>query len=387
MLAGDLSGNAHTTRLAEEFVSRHPGCTLHALGSRSLGDVARGTGGTWIGDTTNLSAIGLLSVLRIYLKARWLSFQMKRFVRRHPVDVAVLCDWGGFNCRQLKFFKKAGVPVLYYFPPRSWQREGMAGLRFAPMVARVATPFEWSAERLKGVGCHAEWVGHPLLEGAAGRRSRDELRRDLGVEAGEKLIALLPGSRRSEVDVLGPRMAAVAEILSKRGGVKFVVPVPRPLLDRARACFPESFQLRVDAAGEALAACDAAVVKMGSATLEAAVAGAPQVAVYDFGWACRLEWALLWMWKRIPFIAMPNIILQRPLVPEILGLECTPAMIAAKVEELLHHARAREAMEEGYREIREKLGSGLPKGATKRTVEILEEMLGLAAGGKNLPCS
>jgi len=126
---------------------------------------------------------------------------------------------------------------------------------------------------------------------------------------------------------------------------------------------------------------------MGSATLEAAVAGAPQVAVYDFGWACRLEWALLWMWKRIPFIAMPNIILQRPLVPEILGLECTPAMIAAKVEELLHHARAREAMEEGYREIREKLGSGLPKGATKRTVEILEEMLGLAAGGKNLPCS
>ena len=377
MIAGDLSGNAHTTRLAKEFVARQPGCTLHALGGRSLGDVALRTGGTWIGDTTNLSAIGLLSVLRIYLKARWLSFKMRRFVRRHPVDVAVLCDWGGFNCRQLKFFQKARVPVLYYFPPRSWQREGAAGLRFAPMVARVATPFEWSASRLQDVGCAAEWVGHPMLEAAEGRRSREELRRDLGVGAGERLIALLPGSRRSEIDILGPRMAAVAEILEKRGGVKFVVPVPRPMLERARACFPESFHLRVDGAAEVLAACDAAVVKMGSATLEAAVAGAPQVAVYDFGWACRVEWALLWMWKRIPFIAMPNIILQRKLVPEMLGLECTPAAIAAKVEELLDRPEVAAEMADGYREIRENLGSGLPKGATRRTSEILEEMLGL----------
>jgi lipid-A-disaccharide synthase len=119
-----------------------------------------------------------------------------------------------------------------------------------------------------------------------------------------------------------------------------------------------------------------AVVKTGSATLEAAVAGAPQVTVYDLGWASRFEWLLLWMWKKIPFIAMPNIILQRRLVPELLGLHCRPEAIAAAVNRLLGNQEDRLQMEEGYKEIRAHLGENLPFGASARTVEILEEMLG-----------
>ena len=375
-VAGDLSGDAHSARLAERLAERHPGFLLHALGGRSLGAAVQRTGGVWIGDTTNCSAIGLSSVLPIYLWARWLSFKMRRFVRSRPPDAVVLCDWGGFNCGQLKFFNKAGVPILYYFPPRSWQRTGNAGLRFAPMVTRVATPFEWSAARLTAAGCRADWVGHPILESVAEPGKRERLRREFEVGPDEKLVALLPGSRKAEVGVLGPCLAEVAAILSRGGPVKFVVPVPEPLAERARGYFPAPIKILVGRATDALLACDAAVVKTGSATLEAVAAGAPQVTVYDFGWAGRIEWLVLWMWKKIPFIAMPNIILQRPLVPELLGLNCRPEAIAAAVSKLLSSNEARESMEEGYREIRGHLGENLPSGATDLTVEILEEMLG-----------
>lgn len=374
-IAGDLSGNANTTRLAECLVARHPGMVVHALGGAALGAVAKKSGGTWIADTTNCSAIGITSVLLIYARAKWMSLRMQQFVRKHPVDAVVLCDWGGFNCRQLKFFNTMGIPILYYFPPRSWQQSGKAGLAFAPLVTRVATPFSWSAERLNAAGCRADWVGHPLLETAMAPSRREVLRAEFGVQPGERLVALLPGSRKSEVRVLSPRMVKAAEILTKDSPIKFVVPVPEPLLEMAHKMFPPPFHILAGRSTDALLAADAAIVKMGSATLEAAVLGAPQVSVYDFGWATRLEWILLWAWKKIPFIAMPNIILQRELVPELLGRNCRPEAMAKALNGLLENPEAIQEMENGYQEIRRQLGSELPHGATMATARILEEML------------
>jgi lipid-A-disaccharide synthase len=87
----------------------------------------------------------------------------------------------------------------------------------------------------------------------------------------------------------------------------------------------------------------------------------------------------LWAWKRIPFIAMPNIILQRRIIPELLGLHCRPETIAREIGKLLNDAGARQAMEEGYQEIRRHLGSDLPLGATEQTARIIEEMVGLTS--------
>ena len=98
-------------------------------------------------------------------------------------------------------------------------------------------------------------------------------------------------------------------------------------------------------------------------------------------WIGRIEWLLLWMWKKnIPFIAMPNMILQRQAVPELLGLDCTPEKIAKAVAQLLDDEPVRAKMAEDYREIRERLGAALPKSATERTAEILEEMLAASPG-------
>lgn len=378
LIAGDVSGDLNTARLAKVLRERHPDWTLHAVGGPHLGaEALKSDGGTWIGDTSDLSGIGIYASITMFPRARVLSLRMRKFVREHKIAAAVLCDWGAFNCGQLAFFKKMGVPVLYYFPPRSWQRTGSGGLGIAPLVDRVATPFEWSAQRLLGAGCKAEWVGHPMLEIQNDAEKRAALRREFGVAANEKLIALLPGSRLTEIKCLGPRMAATAEILRKKGGVHFVAAATGQRAEIVKRQFPDWVRIVSDRAADVLFACDAAIVKSGTATLEAAVIGAPQVVVYDFPWIGRIEWLFLWMWKKnIPFIAMPNVILQRMAVRELLGLECKPDAIAQAVAELIEDESKRRRIKEDYAEIRRKLGASLPKPATLRTAEMLEEMIG-----------
>ncbi len=385
-VAGDVSGDLNSAKLARLLLERHPGWTLHAVGGPHMGELAaKSPGGVWIGDTSDLSGIGIYSSIKMIPRAKRIELGLHRFVREHRIDAAVLCDWGAFNCKQLRFFESAGVPVLYYFPPGSWRRTGRGGLGIARQAKRIATPFEWSATRLREAGGNAEWVGHPLAEIKFAEGSRSALRREFGVAGNEKLITLLPGSRMSEINCLGPRLASAAGILRGRGDAHFIAAVPQRRMEAARRHFPEWVKIVPERSADVLYACDAAIVKSGTATLEAAVIGAPQVMVYDFPWVGRIEWLFLWMWKKsVPFIAMPNVILQRMAVRELLGLECTPEKIAQAVTGLLDDESARAKMAADYREIRERLGASLPKSATERTAEILEEMVCGHASGPNI---
>ena len=206
-------------------------------------------------------------------------------------------------------------------------------------------------------------------------QDRLRLRSNFSPDPNEKLVALLPGSRRSEIRVLAPRIAKAAALVRAQIPVRFVVTVPRESLTEARSYFPSEIRVTSDCAIELLHAADAAIVKTGTATLEAALTDTPQVAVYDVSTIGRIEWCLLWAWRRIPFIAMPNIILQRKVVPELIGVNCQPEKIAHELIELLNNDRRREAMRSEYALIRRALGSDLSFAPTERTAQIVEEML------------
>ncbi len=376
LTAGDISGDVHTAALARALLARDPSRRLFVLGGKRLQEVvAQSPGGQFLGDTSHCSAIGIASAVGIYFKARTLARTLRRFLRTHPIDLAVLCDWGAFNGRMLAEMRTLGIPVLYYFPPRSWGRSGSQGLGIAPFVTRVATPFEWSAQRLRAVGCDAEWVGHPSLENLRTLEARDVLRQKFGVRPEEKLVALMPGSRRSEIRILAPIMAAAGALLQAERPVRLIAVVPREITAEARASLPASIQLVSECAPELLIAADGAIVKTGTASLEAVLSGTPAVAIYDVSLMVRLEWLLLWSWRRIPFLAMPNIILEREAVPEFIGPKARPEKIAEALSRLMRDGEARSAMLRDHELIRQALGSELPFSATERTAQIVEEML------------
>jgi lipid-A-disaccharide synthase len=376
MLAGDVSGDVHAAALGMRLVRSDPELTVHALGGKRLREVVeQSNGGVFLADTTNCSAIGVLSACQIYLHCRTLRDRMWEFLRTHHVDLAVLCDWGAFNGRVLPGFHARGIPTLYYFPPRSWQRTGSLGLGIVPFVTRVATPFPWSADRLRSAGARADWVGHASLENVPTTADRPQLREQFGVGPKDKLVALLPGSRPSEISVLGPRVAKAAAIAGAKLPLTFVAVVPGENAAEARRCLPPSIRIVTDCAKQLLVASDAAVVKTGTGTLEAVICGTPQVAIYDVSVPRRIEWLLLWAWRWVPFIAMPNIILQKSAVPELWGLNCQPEKIAARLIEILTDEDIRGAMLRDYHAIHQALGAELPLSPTERTAQIVEEML------------
>ena len=373
--AGDLSGDIHAARLAREVLRRHPDWKIYALGGAHL----REAGAKIVGDTSSLGVIGYVSALAVTPRSLSLKKAALRFLKSHRVDGIVMCDWGGFNTRFLPHIKNLKIPTLYYFPPRSWQQNGNGGLAIAPLVERIATPFEWSAKRLQAVGGNADWVGHPLLEIVAETKAqhpREAIREELGVVESEFLVALFPGSRPAELKIIAPHVAGAVGVLRARFGakVRFVIAVPRGAASGVRAHFPD-LPVWEERSTQILSACDGAIVKSGTATLEAAVCDAPQVVVYDVSRLVEAQVRFTGLRKRVPFVAMPNIILERRAVPELLGKNCRANFIAEAMSTLIESPAAREAMRAEYSLVRTALGAALPYTATSRTADILDEMV------------
>jgi len=373
--AGDLSGDIHSARLVREVLRRHPDWKIYALGGAHL----REAGAKIVGDTSSLGVIGYVSALVVTPRSLALKRAALRFLKSHRVDGIVMCDWGGFNTRFLPHIKNLKIPTLYYFPPRSWQQSGDGGLAIAPLVQRIATPFEWSAKRLQAVGGKADWVGHPLLEIVAetqAQHPREAIRAELGVSKNEFLIALFPGSRPAELKIIAPHVAGAVGVLREKFGskVRFVIAVPRGASVAVKSHFPD-LPIWEERSAQILSACDGAIVKSGTATLEAAVCDAPQVVVYDVSRLVEAQVRFTGLRKRVPFVAMPNIILERRAVPELLGKNCRAQLIADALSTLIESESAREAMRAEYSLVRAALGASLPYTATSRTADILDEML------------
>ena len=376
-LAGDVSGDEHTARLIKQLQTRHADWKMFGVG----GSAMKATCATIIGDSSGSGVIGLIPSLTLVPRLLKLRHRVLDWCENNRPQLVVMCDWGAFNARLLGPLQKLDIPVLYYFPPGSWRKNGARGLSVAPLVARVATPFSWSAERFQSVGCDAEWVGHPVLELVQKLENdsaeKQQLRAGFGVGNNEKLIALLSGSRALELRYIAPHLRDVIDLCatSSTRSLKFVIGAAPNTSHKLKKIFGERALIVENRTGDLLRACDAAIVKSGTSTLEAAAAGAPQVVVYDGPKVLEWQWKLMGGSQRTPFVAMPNIIVEREIVRELLGEKCRAPFIVDELNKLLHEPEKRAQIQGDYDEIRRALGSELPHGATERTAQIVEEML------------
>lgn len=376
-LAGDVSGDEHTARLIKQLQSRHADWQLFGVG----GSAMKATDATIIGDSSGSGVIGLIPSLTLVPRLLKLRHRVLDWCKIHRPNLVVMCDWGAFNARLLKPLRKLGIPVLYTFPPGSWRKDGARGLSIAPLVTRVATPFSWSAERFENVGCNAEWVGHPVLETLQKLENdsteKQQLRAGFGVGKNEKLVALMPGSRALELKYIAPHLRDVIDLCatSSTRSLKFVIGAAPNTAEKVKSVFGDRAPIVEGRTGDLLQCCDAAIVKSGTSTLEAAAASAPQVVVYDGPKILEWQWKLMGGTKRTPFVAMPNIILEREIVCELLAEKCRAPFIVDELNKLLHDPEKSAQIQNDYNAIRRALGSELPHGATERTAQIVEEML------------
>ena len=368
IVAGETSGDAHGARLAAALRALDGTVDLTGMG----GERMRAAGVKTIVDAGELSVMGFAElfgrVTRVFTAYRTLS----RALRAKPrPDLLVLIDFPDFNLRLAAAARRAGVRVLYYVSPQVWAwRQGRIA-KICRRVDRMIVLFPFEEEIYRGRGLDARFVGHPVAEQVRATRSPAETRRRWGLPESGPLVVLLPGSRAKEVKYILPVMLGAAQLLS--GRASFAV-AKAPGLDAEglrRAVAQSGLHIAIveDDTYNLVAAADAAAVTSGTATVECAVLGCPMVVVYRMS---RFTHAIARRLVRVPFIAMPNIILQDRVVPELIQDDATPDAVASELARYLDSPQHRDATSKRLSDVRARL---VRPGSAERAARLALEMI------------
>ena len=368
VVAGEASGDRHAAAVVRELRRLVPQVVVHGVGGAAL----RAAGVELLAESTGWGAVGVLDSLRRVPRIAWHYPRLWRALVQPPPALLLLVDFGAFNMRLARRARDLACKVLYYIPPRCWDRHAEPG-DLPDLVDAIATPFPWSAERLRGGRARVEWVGHPVLD-----RMPMVEGSDATVTDGAPTIALLPGSRPLEVRLLLPLFAAVvrgvATCLGRAVNIQlaWAPGLPQRLVDTARALFPTAaWTDGVDLT--ALRHASVAVVCSGTATLEVACAKVPMVITYRLPWWQWVEYLVRKHFFPIQFAGLPNILAGRAIVPELLGWDATTEHVTRVLLRLLTDQDAAAAQRRALGEVRATVGT---PGAARRTAELAAALLG-----------
>lgn len=363
-VVGEASGDLHAGKVAEVLRQVAPAVPLVGVGGGHM----RRAGVEIIADVEQLAVMGFVEVLQ-HIPRHWaLLRRLRARMASGRVGLVVLLDYPGFNLKVAEAARAAGIPVLYYITPQVWAW----GANRLPKIARLVTkaasilPFEEALLRKHGV--NATFVGHPLLDRAQDLPSTMEARAELGLDANRPVLALFPGSRRAEIARhLDLFVAAAQAVQRRRPEVQVVVGVAPTVSINAADC---PFPLVQGASFVVQRAATAGLLKSGTNTLEAAVAGLPHVIGYR---TSGITYAIAKRVVKIPHIGLVNVVAGREVSPEFVQERFVPERVAAALLPLLEaESPARSAALAGLAEVRARLGT---PGASRRVAEMIAQLL------------
>lgn len=367
IVSGEASGDHHGAKLVEAVRQIEPNVQFFGMG----GEHMRRAGVEIIIDAKAMAVVGAIEILSHFVPIVRAWHKLRTIIKREPPDLVVLIDYPEFNLQIAKAAKKAGVKVLYYISPQvwAWKQHRVKTIRQRIDKMLVILPFEEAFYRERGVT--VEFVGHPLSGTVRPSLSPDAARAAFGIDAGQRVIGLAPGSRKGEIRRLLPVILAAAERLKQQHPeLAFVLPLASSLTPDDIAPYLAATQLPVhvvrDQFYDALQLCDAAIVASGTATLEVALLGVPMVIIYK---TAASTYYIVKRIIKIPYIGLCNIVAGKAVIKELIQHEANPAAISAEIERILNDADYRQQMQRELAEVKHKLGK--PGGAQCAAAALL----------------
>ena len=368
IVAGEASGDLHGARLLSELRSLRPDVRAFGLGGRLLGEA----GMELLADAEATSAMGLGAVLKVLPRARRVFRQLLAEAAARGAGTALLIDYPEFNLRLARRLHRRGVRVVYYVSPQLWAWRRGRVRQVERWVDRMLVLFPFEEEFYRHHGVEATTVGHPLI---------DEVPPlphvwDQGPPAdGSYRIALMPGSRRSEVVHLLPVMLEAAGLLRREISVSFVLirarTVQQSLLDPYLADSPVPVQTVSEERFDAAAACHLALCASGTANLELALVGTPMIVAYRVGPLTSLLGKLI---LDFTYVSLVNLLLGERVVPELLQEQATAGRLRDEALRWLRDPPRVERMRRQLSEVRGRLGEA--GGSRRAAAEVLAVMEG-----------
>ena len=310
-----------------------------------------------------LSIMGIFEVLPHVPKLLRRIRQTERAARRLSARVVVTIDSPDFCFRVGKRLKGSGIPVVHYVAPQVWAWRPGRARKIAKFLAHLLLLFPFEEKYFAGTGLKTTFVGHPLAEGFIGDADGAAFRRAHDIPADEALLAILPGSRHSEISRHLPIFGKTVNALAARNILRRVVIPAVPALRTEIAAAAKRWNVEAvivdgsepEAKYAALAASTGALTSSGTATLELAIAGVPMVVAYR---ANPVTVAVARKVVRVQHIALANIVAGRRAAPEFLQQACTPSRLAPALENILLDPKARKDQIECFRTVSRQLGIG-----------------------------
>ena len=373
MVAGETSGDLLAGLLLDGLKTRWP--ELHSFGIGGPNMAHRGFNAWWPSD--KLAVRGYVEVLRHYREIVDIRKQLKTRLLANPPDIFIGVDAPDFNLDLEAALKAKGIKTVHFVCPSiwAWRPDRVEKIRLS--VDHVLCIFPFEVALLAQHGIAATYVGHPLAKVIPMQPDRSAARRKLGLTDADTVVAILPGSRQSEIQYLAKRFfEAVAIINRVQPAIKFIVPaVPAFKLEIERIANEtglKSVQILNGQSHTALAACDVTLIASGTATLEAALFKRPMVIAYNMNW---LSWRLMQRKKLQPWVGLPNILCKEFIVPELLQDAATPQALADAVLQWVETKASEPAKISALEQRFTRLHAELLRNTSQLATDAIEKIL------------
>jgi len=370
MVAGEASGDLLASLLLRGLHARWPGLKAQGIGGPKMAEL--GFEAWWPHD--KLAVRGYVEVLRHYREIAGIRRQLAARLLADKPDAFIGVDAPDFNLGLEQTLKRAGVKSIHFVSPSVWAWRGGRVQKIGRSTDHVLCLFPFEPAIYARHGVPASYVGHPLADAIPLDVPRDAARARLKLAVDAKVVALLPGSRRSEIDCIAPTLLQAAALLHReRPALRFVLPIVPGLRERIAPLLgpcDAPIQLLDGQSHEALAACDVTLIASGTATLEAALFKRPMVITYRMN---ALSWQLMKRMRYQPWVGLPNILCEDFVVPELLQDDATPRALADAVLAWLDDAPRSAALAARFTELHNLLRRDTARCATDAIAKVLED--------------
>ena len=373
IVAGEASGDLHGAKLVTSL--REELAPFHVTFLGCAGPRMREAGVEAVVEADSLAIVGLPEIARalpVFLKAFG---ALKRSARDRRPDVVILVDFPEFNLKLARSLKRSGCRVVYYISPQlwAWRKYRIRTIRNYVDLLITILPFEKAWYSKRGLD-HAEFVGSPLAKEVHADTSKAAFCEEFGLNPSRPIVALLPGSRRKEIDKIFPVMLAAASMISnERPQVQFIAALGSPAAGLHAAQLIEGSGIRLQVTlvegrtYDALSSSDAAAVTSGTATLEAGILGTPMAIVYK---TSRLNYKLMRPLISVPHFGLINLIAEKRIAKELIQDDFTARSLADELSRLLEPEENQRIRGE-LKAAADKLGRG---GASKRAAKLILDL-------------
>jgi lipid-A-disaccharide synthase len=374
MVAGETSGDLLAGLLLDGIKARWPDVQTEGIGGPRM--QARGFKAHW--PSEKLAVRGYVEVLRHYREIVGIRELLKTKLLASRPDIFIGVDAPDFNLDLEASLRAAGIKTVHFVSPSVWAWRAERVEKIRRSVDHVLCIFPFEPALLAQHGIAATYVGHPLANVIPMQPDQAAARTALGLSAEHPVVAVLPGSRQSEVQYLAARFfKAVALIAKARPGTQFVVPAMPALktaIERAAAAAGVLGLVKIveGQSHTVLAACDVTLIASGTATLEAALFKRPMVIAYNMNW---ISWQIMRRKQLQPWVGLPNILCGEFVVPELLQAAATPSALSAAV---IGWLEAAVTAPEKIRHVHDKFGAlhvQLQRNTTQLATDAIQKIL------------